>query len=193
MGKVILDMTMSLDGFVARPDDFVGTMHDWLFTGDTVNPHNDFFRTSGASTGVLNEILETTGAIMTGRRTYDITGGWGGSHPIGAMPVIVVTHSPAGEVPEGRTEFIFVDGVEAAVERAKAAAGERDVHVMGGASIARQCLAAGLLDAIQIHVAPVLLGEGLRLIEQLDDEIELEQDRVVEGPSATHLRYRVVR
>ena len=193
MGKVILDITMSLDGFVARPDDSVGPIHDWLFTGDTVNSYNNFFRTSGASTGVLNETLETTGAIVTGRRTYDLTGGWGGSHPIGDIPVVVVTHSPPDEVPEGRTEFSFVDGVEAAVERAKAAAGEKDVQVMGGASIARQCLAAGLLDEVQIHVAPFLLGEGMRLIDQLDDEIALEQERVVGGPSATHLRYRVVK
>jgi dihydrofolate reductase len=191
MSKVILDISMSLDGFVARPDDDPGPIHDWLFNGDTVN--NDFFKTAGASTQVLNEIVNTTGAMVTGRRTYDLTGGWGGNQPLGDAPVFVVTHSPPETVPTGRTAFTFVDGIEAAVEQAAHAAGDQDVSVIGGASIARQCLVAGLVDEVQIHLAPVVLGGGLRLIDDLDrHEISLVQTRVLEAPGVTHLRYRVM-
>lgn len=193
MSKVILDISMSLDGFVARPNHEPGPIHDWLFTGDTVNPENDFFKTTGASTRVLTELMKTTGAIVAGRRTYDLTGGWGGNQPLGDAPVFVVTHSPPGDVPAGRTSFTFVAGVKAAVEQARHAAGDKDVSVMGGVSVARQCLAAGLLDEIQIHLMPVLLGQGIRLIDDLDmGEIGLVQTRVLDAPGVTHLRYRVV-
>jgi dihydrofolate reductase len=193
MSKVILDISMSLDGFVARPDDDPGPIHDWLFNGDTVNPDNNFFKTAGASTQVLNEMLETTGAIVTGRRTYDLTGGWDGNQPLGDAPVFVVTHSPPGTVPAGRTSFTFVEGVQAAVEQAQHAAGHKDVSVIGGASVARQCLVAGLLDEVQIHLTPVLLGQGIRLIDHLDGNgITLEQTRVREAPGVTHLGYRVL-
>jgi dihydrofolate reductase len=194
MSKVILDISMSLDGFVARPGDDPGPIHDWLFNGDTVNPDTDFFKTAGASTQVLNESLNTTGAIIAGRRTYDLTGGWGGNHPVCGAPVFVVTHSPPDTVPHGGTSFTFVDGVQAAVEQAQHAAGNKDVWVMGGASVARQCLIAGLLDEMQIHLTPVLLGQGVRLIDDLGGhEVSLEQTRVLEAPGVTHLRYRVLK
>lgn len=193
MSKVILDMSMSLDGFVARPGDDPGPIHDWLFNGDTVNPDNDFFKTAGASTQVLNEMMTTTGAIVVGRRTYDLTGGWGGSQPLGDAPVVVVTHSPPDTVPAGHTSFTFVEGVQAAVEQAQQAAANKDVMVMGGASVAHQCLVAGLLDEVQIHLTPALLGQGIRLIDDLDGNgISLEQARVREAPGVTHLRYRVL-
>jgi dihydrofolate reductase len=194
MSKVILDISMSLDGFVARPGDDPGPIHDWLFNGDTVNPDNDFFKSSGASTQVLNENLDTTGAIVAGRRLYDLTGGWGGNHPMGDAPMFVVTHSPPATVPHGRTSFTFVDGVQAAVEQARHAAGDKDVSVMGGASVARQCLVAGLLDEMQIHLTAVLLGQGVRLLDDLGGhEVSLEQTRVLEAPGVTHLRYRVLK
>ena len=193
MSKVSLDISMSLDGFVARPDDDPGPIHDWLFSGDTVSPGGGFFKTAGASTQVLNEYLETTGVIVTGRRTYDLTGGWSGNHPVGDGPVFVVTHSPPDTVPDGRTSFTFVDGVQAAVEQAERAAGDKEVSVMGGASIARQCLRAGLLDEVQIHLAPVLLAKGIRLIDELEgNELRLEPTRVLDAPGVTHLRYRVL-
>ncbi|WP_170223750.1 dihydrofolate reductase family protein [Nonomuraea turkmeniaca] len=133
-------------------------------------------------------------AIFTGRRTYDLTGGWGGEQPLGDAPVFVVTHSPPATVPAGRTSFTFVDGVRAAVEQARHAAGDKDVSVIGGASIARQCMIAGLLDEIQIHLTPAIPGQGIRLIDDLDgNEISAMQTRVLEAPGVTHLRYRVVR
>lgn len=194
MSRVILDISMSLDGFVARANDDPGPIHDWLFTGDTVNPDNDFFRSAGASTEVLSETIRTTGAIVVGRRLYDLTGGWEGTHPLGDGPIFVVTHSRPDTVPRGPTPFTFVEGVRAAVEQAERAAGNKDVAVIGGASIARQCLSAGLLDEIQIHVAAVLVGEGIRLFDDPDEhQVSLEQTRVLEAPGVTHLRYRVLR
>lgn len=192
MSKVILDISMSFDGFVAQPDDDPGPIHDWLFNGDTVDPDNDVFKTAGASTHVVREMMNTTGAIVVGRRTYDLTGGWGGSHPLGDAPMFVVTHSPPDTVPAGRTSFTFVDGVQAAVEQAAHAAGSKDVMVMGGASVARQCLVAGLLDDMRIHLAPVLLGQGIRLIDGFDGNgLSLAQTRVLDAPGVTHLHYRV--
>jgi dihydrofolate reductase len=194
MSRVILDISVSLDGFVARPGDDPGPIHDWLFDGGTVNPHSDFFKTAGASTQVLSESLTTTGAIVTGRRTYDLTGGWGGNHPVKDAPVFVVTHTSPETVPHGHTSFTFVDGVQAAVEQAKHAARNKDVWVMGGASVARQCLMAGLLDEMQIHLAPTLLGHGVRLLDDLGKhDVRLEQTRVLEAPGVTHLRYRVLK
>jgi dihydrofolate reductase len=192
MSTVILDISVSLDGFVARPDDDPGPVHDWLFNGDTVHPDNDFFRTAGASTRVLSESLRATGAIVTGRRTYDLTGGWGGDHPVAGAAVFVVTHSPPHSVPRGRTSFTFVEGVHAAVERARRAAGDKEVWVMGGASVARQCLTAGLVDELRIHLSPVLLGDGVRLFDDLGGhEVGLAQTHTLEAPGVTHLRYRV--
>ena len=192
MGKVILDISMSLDGFVARPDDDPGPIHGWLFNGDTVDPESNLFKTAGASTQVLNEDLKTAGAMVVGRRTYDLTGGWGGNQPLSDAPVFVVTHAPPETVPAGHTSFTFVEGVAAAVEQARHAAGDKDVSIVGGATVARQCLVAGLLDEMQIHLTPVLLGRGVRLIDDLGGhEISLVQTRVLEAPGVTHLRYRV--
>lgn len=194
MSKVILDISMSLDGFVARANDDPGPIHDWLFAGDTVSPDNDFFKTAGASAEVLNETIRTTGAIIVGRRLYDLTGGWEGTHPLGDGPIFVVTHSQPDTVPRGPTSFTFIQGVQAAVERAEQAAGNRNVSVIGGASVARQCLVAGLLDEIQIHLADVFLGEGIRLFDHpIGHQVSLEQTRVLEAPGVTHLRYRVLR
>jgi dihydrofolate reductase len=141
---------------------------------------------------VLSESLRATGAIVTGRRTYDLTGGWGGDHPVDGAAVFVVTHSPPDTVPRGRTSFTFVDGVPAAVEQARRAAGDKEVWVMGGASVARQCLTAGLVDELRIHVSPVLLGRGIRLFDDAGgSEVRLTQTQVLEAPGVTHLRYRV--
>lgn len=193
MGSVYLDISMSLDGLIAQPNHDPGTIHDWLFSGDTTNSQNGMFKTSGASTDVLEETLAASGAVVAGRRTYDLTGGWGGSQPMG-VPVFVVTHEARTEVPEGETPFTFVsDGVESAIEQAKGAAGDKDVCVMGGASLAQQTLEAGLLDEIQIHLTPVLLGDGIRLFDESGDQIELKATRVVEAPGVTHLRFRVVK
>jgi dihydrofolate reductase len=202
MGVVLLDITTSLDGYVAGPNDGPGNglgdrggerIHDWFFKGDTVSRHNEWFKTSGRSTAVLEEMFETTGAIICGRRTYDIAGGWSGSHPLSAS-VFVLTRRAPGRVPQGETNFTYVaDGIESALRQARAAAGDKDVMVMGGASIAQQYLAAGMLDEIRLHVSPLLLGAGTRLFGDLDEAVELEALRVAEAPGVTHLRYRVVK
>jgi dihydrofolate reductase len=203
MSKVILDITTSLDGFIAGPNDGperpLGDggerLFAWYFSGDT-----DFempsgtmtFKVSPASAEVLQEV-HTIGALVTGRRTFDIANAWGGRHPVDA-PVFVLTHTvPREWVYEGSPFTFVTDGVESAVEKAKEAAGDRDIGV-GAASIAQQCIQAGILDEIQIHLAPVLLGGGIRLFDYLGAEpIDLESMRVVETPGVTHLRFRVVK
>lgn len=188
---------MSLDGFIARPDDSPGPIHDWYFHGDTINRHNPFFTTFGRSDVVLDDTFETTGAVAGGRRTDDLTGAWGGNHPLLGPPVLVLTHTvpdPAA-VPAGPISFTFVtDGVASAVAQARAAAGDKNVAVMGGASTIQQGLRAGLLDEIQIYLTPVLIGEGIRLFEQSDTgQRPLAGTSVIAASGVTHLRYRVIK
>lgn len=203
MGTVILDITMSLDGFITGPDDGPENglglrggehLHDWLFTGDTPSRFNPEFKSAGASAEVFDELFSATGAVVVGRRMFDLAGGWGGEFPLKQLPVFVVTHRPAPAGFEDSAAFTFVDdGVASAIERAKVAAGDKMVYVGGGANIAQQALASGLLDEIQIHVAPVILGAGVRLFENVapDEALWLEQERVVEAPGIAHIRYRV--
>jgi dihydrofolate reductase len=133
------------------------------------------------------------GAFVTGRRTFDITGGWGGRPPLG-VPTFVVTHTvPQEWVYEGSPFTFVTDGVESAVGQAKVVAGDKDVAV-GAASIAQQCIRAGLLDEIHIDLVSVLLGNGVRLFEHLGTEpIQLERTRVIEAPGVTHLTFHVVK
>ncbi|HKH36527.1 MAG TPA: dihydrofolate reductase family protein [Rubrobacter sp.] len=201
MGKVYLSLSMSLDGFITGPDPRPGEpmgdggerLHEWMAgmtdfreRGETGNPDAD----------VLRELSSRTGALLLGRTMLDFgEEPWGDDPPFG-MPVFVVTHRPREPVTKrGGTTYIFVtDGLEAALERAQAAAGGKDVGLGGGASLAQQCLSAGLLDEIQVHLVPVLLGAGTRLFDHLGDQpIELERTGVVESPAGvTHLRFRVV-
>jgi dihydrofolate reductase len=212
MAKVIVALTMSLDGFIAGtndgPEQGLGDggmrLFDWYFTGDTpirayqaaaergvpVPP----FKLDKASVPVFEELIETGGAVVTGRRTYDIATGWGGNGPLPGVPLFVVTHRVPEEVPQGESRYTFVtDGVESAIAQAAAAAGDRYVSLMG-ASVPQQCLRAGLLDEIQIHLVPVLFGSGVRLFDHLGaDHVELDLVKVVDAPGVTHLRYRVVK
>jgi dihydrofolate reductase len=190
----MLDISTSLDGYISQPDDSAGPIHDWFFAGETTSRYNPAFKTSAESRPILDEMFESTGALVVGRRTYDFTGGWDGNHPMPGVPVVVVTHRPPSHVPEGTTPFTFaIDGVEDAIDRARALADGRNVVVMGGARLARQCLMAGLLEEMQIHLAPVLLGEGVHLFDRFDGhDVKLEVTRVVPAPDATHLRYRVL-
>ena len=134
-------------------------------------------------------MFRTAGAMLTGRRTYEIAGAWKGTHPVNGIPVIVLTHHVPENVPKGASTFIFVtDGIVSAVEKAMAAAGDKHVGI-GGASAAQQALAAGLVDEIYLHVAPILLGDGVRLFEHLGDRsIRLEASSVLEAPKVTHLK-----
>ena len=203
MGKVAMGLTMSLDGFIAGPND--GPEHplgeggmrlfDWFSTGDTeyTLPGTELvFRVSQQSAGMLREAHSKMGAFVTGRRTFDITNGWGGSPPLG-VPSFVVTHTvPQDWVYEGSPFTFVTDGVESAVEKAKEAAGDKDVAV-GAASIAQQCIRAGLLDEIHIDLVPVLLGDGVRLFDNLGGQVELERTEIIEAPDVTHMTFRVIR
>jgi dihydrofolate reductase len=198
MGKVITSITMSLDGFIAGPNDDVQQLFKWYFSGDTAIPVQGGgmeLRVSPESARLLKEAIASTGAMVAGRRMFDLAGGWGGHPPF--APCFVVTHAshaaPAEWTGEG-SPFTFVnDGVESAVRQAITAAGGKNVAV-ATASMTQQCLKAGLLDEIHIDLAPVLLGDGIRLFDNLDpDAVELESIRVVEAPGVTHLAFRVVK
>jgi dihydrofolate reductase len=204
MAKMIVDLTMSLDGFIAGPSD--GPEHplglrdgerlfDWYTSAAPSGGLEARFAPEGPSVQVVEELFAESGAILSGRRTYDITHGWGGTFPIeGVKVVVVMTHRPPKDVPKGKTQFIFVtDGIEHAVAEAKSAAGDKNVGTCG-ASPAQACLAAGLADEIYVHVTPILLGAGVRLFDQLGDRsIKLEKLLVIDGPHVTHLRYRVIK
>ena len=199
-----MGLTMSLDGFIAGPNDGPeqplgeGGMRlfDWFSAGDTDYglPGTEMvFRVSPQSAELLREAHARMGAFVTGRRTFDITNGWGGNPPLG-VPTFVVTHSEAPRewTYEGSPFTFVTDGVESAVEQARASAGDKDVAV-GAASIVQQCIEAGLLDEIHLDLVPVLLGDGVRLFEHLGGPIELERTRVVEGTEVTHLTFRIVK
>lgn len=206
MGKVKVELSMSLDGFIAGPNDNpengLGDGGDrlfkWYSSGDTKFPLQGtdmVFRISPASAQLLQETWPTIGASVTGRRTFDIAGGWGGNPPGGPdAKYFVVTHTVPQEWVKPRSPFTFVtDGVESAIKKAKQAAGDKNVDLMG-ASIVQQCLKAGLLDEIQIDLAPVLLGGGVSMFDYLGiGPIELERIKVVEGLDVTHLLFCVVK
>lgn len=196
MGRVIVTFTMSLDGFIAGPDDDVGYLLRWYRSGDTPFPvagTDMVFSISGASAELLREEWGQVGAIVTGRRDFDVSRAWGGRPPLG-VPAFIVTHQAPPEWTGPGSPFTFVsEGVPRAIEQARRAAGDRDV-MLNGTSVVRQALAAGLVDALAIDVATVLLGRGIRLFDQLGPTpIDLEQTRVVAGGGVTHLRYRVIR
>ena len=204
MGKVSTGLSMSLDGFIAGPNDggerSLGDggerLFAWYSGGDTeyVLPGTEMvFEVSPQSAELLREAHGKMGAFVTGRRTFDIANGWGGSPPLG-VPTFVVTHTvPQGWVYEGSPFTFVMDSVQSAVEQAKAVAGDKDVAV-GAASIVQQCIRAGLLDEIHVDLAPVLLGDGVRLFDRLGTgPIELERTKVVEGVGVTHLTFRVVK
>ena len=203
MGKVVLDISMSLDGFIAAPNDDperpLGDggqrLHDWVFGGKAERSGTSP-RTSatGSNREVMDESFKTTGAVIMGRRWFDIGEGPWGDNPPFQVPCFVLTHDAHEKLFKGATTFTFVtDGIESALKQAQAAAGDKQVGV-GGANTAQQYLSAGLLDEIQIHLVPVLLGEGRRLFEHIGTEqIELETTRVISSPGVTHLKFRVVK
>jgi dihydrofolate reductase len=206
MSKVKVELSMSLDGFIAGPNDGpengLGDGGDQLFrwysSGDTDFPvpgTEMVFKISRASAEFLRPAWHNIGASVTGRRTFDVAHGWGGNPPGGPdAPYFVVTHTVPQEWVKPGSQFTFVtDGVESAVEKAKQAAGDKNIDLIG-ASIVQQCLKAGLLDEIQIDLAPVLLGGGVSLFGYLGTgPIELERIKVVEGVDVTHLLFRVVK
>jgi dihydrofolate reductase len=190
MSNVSFSLSMSLDGFVAGPNDEIDPLHDWLFNGDHESRFGHGLRMSEASRAVLDAGLAGVGACVVGRNTFEAAGRWGGRPPFD-FPYFVVTHEPPAE---RRGEFTYVtEGVEAAIEQARAAADGKDVNVMG-ADVPQQAIRAGLLDELVIHLIPVLLDDGKRLFDRLGGRVDLERTQVVEAPEGvTHLRFRVIR
>ncbi len=193
MQKVIIDITMSLDGYVTAPNDSIENglgeggqvLHEWVFEG----------RTEADNLLLVEEPMQTLGSCVLGRRTFDIAeAAWGDNPPFGPSRVFIPTHRPHETLNRGATTFIFVtDGIESALKQAKAAAGEKNVSLMG-ANISQQYLKAGLVDEMEIHVANVLLGAGRPLFANIGDKpIKLERIRAIPTPAVTHLRYRVVK
>ncbi|HST56084.1 MAG TPA: dihydrofolate reductase family protein [Solirubrobacteraceae bacterium] len=218
MGELILDITISLDGFIAGPNRTLeeplgeggGRLHEWAFATKSARERHGL---TGGETNVDHQLVEesvrNTAATVMGRRMFSggeggwaedpNANGWWGDEPPFHHPVFVLTqHAREALSMQGGTTFTFVtDGIEAALEQARAVAGEhRDVAIGGGASVAQQYLAAGLLDRLQLHVAPVLLGDGVRLFDGNLAQApgELQCTSVIESPAGVaHLGYRVVR
>lgn len=197
MGKVVVDLSMSLDGYIAGPNDGPGNplgdgggaLFEWMRVNSEAYGTEDFINPPEASREVVDEWYES-GAIISGRRTFDIANGWGGRHPMG-VPFFVLTHDPPDSDP-GEGTFVS-DGIESALEQARAAAGEKSIGLCA-ADVAQQFLRAGLLDEIRVSVAPVVLGGGVPLFDELKrGTIHMQQIRVIASDGVTHLRYRVVR
>jgi dihydrofolate reductase len=198
MTKVLAAITTSVDGYVAGPDDGPGKglgeggerLHHWVFGGPWTYEEDARGEPTGEDAAWLGDAMSRVGAVVSGRFTYEAARHWGGENPWG-LPVFIVTHRPEEE-PEGGA-FTFVSGVEVAIDRARDAAGDKDVNVMGGADVIRQALAAGLVDELTIIIAPVILGGGKRLFDGFDRSLELEHLGVGQSPFATFVDYRVKR
>jgi dihydrofolate reductase len=212
MGKVRFEISISLDGFVAGPNQSeenplgVGgeDLHEWVVKVDAWRKQHDLEGgESNASSAVLEEIQTNVGATVMGRNMFgggpgpwdkdDAWKGWWGDNPPFHTPVFVLTHHPREPLDmEGGTTYYFVtDGIESALEQARQAAGANDVLIRGGANVVQQYLAAGLVDEFELHVVPILLGDGERLLEKVGD-LKLEQVRAVDAPGVTHIKYRVI-
>jgi dihydrofolate reductase len=195
---VIAGFSMSLDGFIAAPDDTVPHIFDWYENGDVRFewPGNDMVsNVTAASAAGLRELVDRTGALVVGRRLFDLTDGWAGHHPIG-VPVFVVSHrGPEGwdERHDGSQTTFVADGLQSALRQAQAVAGDRYIGV-AGANIAQQCLQLGLLDQIRVELVPVLLGRGIPFFADLRRApVLLGEPRIVAGRRVTHLAYDVLK
>lgn len=195
MAMVGTALSMSLDGFIAGPAGGAAAagLHDWLTAGDTSSLFNRSFKMARPNAEFFDAGVAGTGAVVAGRRTYDVSEAWGGRGPLPGVPLFVLTHCVPEVVPEGEPPFTYVTaGIEAAVEQAQLAAGGKNVHLMG-ASIVQQCIQAGLLDELVISLVPVVLGSGVRLMDGLDpSKTQLRKVNVVDAPGVTHLTYRVI-
>jgi dihydrofolate reductase len=215
MGKLKLNITMTLDGYIAGPNQSVENplgeggeqMHAWLFNLKTFREMQGQAGEgeTGTNDEVLREAFENVGATIMGRNMFgggpgewagDAWKGWWGDNPPYHTPVFVLTHHAREPQPmQGGTTFFFVtDGIESALEQAREAAGSKDVVLGGGASVVQQYLAKGLLDEVQINLVPLLLGGGERLFDHLPvSDVRLEPVRTIAGPGVTHLKYRPVK
>jgi dihydrofolate reductase len=187
----VLYMSMSLDGYIADPNDYLGgedghRLHNWFAPG------GKWGEVTGPAAELMEELNSAAGAVVAGRRTAELMDHWGGDHQ--GLPIFVPSHRPPPPAARwGYPKVTYVtDGIVSAMEQARAAAGDKNVHMVG-AYTAQKALEAGVLDEIQIHQIPVLLGKGRRLFDELPELIELEVVKVIDTPEATHIRYRVRR
>ena len=198
MTKVVASITTSLDGYITGPNDGPGQglgeggerLHYWVFGGPWSYEKEPEGEATEADKAYLDGAMARLGAVVGGRSTYESAEAWGGSNPW-PVPFFVVTHRPE-DAPAG-AGFTFVDGLEEAIARARDAAGEKDVSLMGGADVIRQALRSGQVDELFITIAPIVLGGGKRLFEGFEETFRLEHLGVVQSPFATHIQYRVLR
>ena len=200
MGTTSASLTVSVDGYFVGPDDGPGCglgfggerLHYWVFGGPWTYDEQD--RNLGEADGVdatfLDEAISRLGAVICGRGTYEAAGAWGGSNPW-EVPLFVVTHR-VDEQPDDDKGFTFVPDLRTALDKARSAAGEKAVNIMGGGSVIREALAAGEVDELTVSTAPVVLGKGKRMFEGFDRDIDLEKVKVWDSPLATHVTYRLV-
>jgi dihydrofolate reductase len=200
VGNVYVDITMSLDGFIAGPNDGpeqgLGEggerLHEWVYgLASWREPHGLEGGERNEDSKLLDETIERSGAVIVGRRMYDNARGWGENPPF-HKPVFVLTHERREPVErEGGTTFTFLDGIENALDQAHAAAGDRDIAIGGGAQTIQQFLRADLIDEMQVHVAPLLLGGGIRLFDELEGPRELMDLQASASPAVAHLRFNL--
>jgi dihydrofolate reductase len=196
MGKVTTGFSMSLDGFVAGPNDEVDRVFKWYFSGEAtqeVMSGNEVFKMSAEGADLIQEASQAVGVLVTARRTFDIAHAWGGKHPMD-VPIVVLTHRIPQEWVKPESPFTFVtDGVVSAIEKARQIAGDKDIAV-GAPSVVKQCLQAGLLDEIHIDLVPALLFDGVPLFDHLGiPPIDLETLEVSATAAVIHITYRVIK
>jgi dihydrofolate reductase len=198
MGKITAAITTSVDGYITGPDDGPGrglgeggsALHSWVFGGPWDYTEEPKGEATGEDKAYLDDAMSNLGAVIAGRWTYEAAEHWGNANPWG-LPFFIVTHRPE-EQPPG-DEFRFVGSLDEAITKARTAAGDRNVNVMGGADLIRQALAAGVVEELTIIVAPIVLGGGKRLFEGFDQRVQLGHLGVRQSPFATFIDYRVKR
>ena len=200
MSKVLAAITMSMDGYIAGPNDRVGAglgdegerLHYWMFGDPSEDRESGRGGPAEVDQAYLDELFSSGGAWIVGRTMHDLANGWGDDPGFG-VPVFVVTHRDRETQVKGDTTFTFVTGgLDEALRRAREAAGKKNVIVMGGAEVLRQCLDAGIVDELALTIAPILIGSGKRLFDGIaSTDLHFEPAVVIESPAATHIRYRV--
>jgi dihydrofolate reductase len=199
MTRVVAGITTSVDGYVTGPNDGPGRglgdggerLHYWVFGGQWTYEDEPRGEPTGADKEYLDQAFARMGAVLGGRNTYEAAQAWGSRNPFG-VPFFIVTHRPQ-DAPSPDTGFMFVDGLDRAMDLAREAADGKDVSVMGGADLIRQALRAGYVEELTISIAPVVLGAGKRLFEDFDESLQFEHVNLLQSPLATHITYRVVR
>jgi dihydrofolate reductase len=199
MTRVVTALSVSADGYIAGPNDGPGNplgdgglrLFQWYTDGDTQSAFYPDFKLSPASARVFDAGAAAVGAVIAGRRTYEISNAWGGRGPLPGVPLFVLTHTAPESPPASDPPYSYVSGIEAAVEKAKRAAPDDKVVALMGSAAVRQALALGLLDQITLHQVPVLLGGGVRLLDETAADLRLAS--VTDAPGVTHLTYEIAR